>query len=135
MFTVTIWIPDKLVRFSNGQLALPMYCGLKTGPVFKWLKTRWRILTFENRTQIVSGKWPFEYQTVRFSDGYCSGFVITIKTLFFSGKIYSTCWNVKKTAFWADILEYKKSAVLTQLYFQKYGNKKITVPSLGGLGG
>jgi hypothetical protein len=25
-----------------------MYCGLKTGPVFKWLKTRWPILPFEN---------------------------------------------------------------------------------------
>jgi hypothetical protein len=27
----------QLVRFPNGQLALPMYCGLKTGRVFKWL--------------------------------------------------------------------------------------------------
>jgi hypothetical protein len=51
-----ILIPDKLVRFSNGQLALPMYCGLKTGWVFEWLKTRWPILSVENRTQIVSEK-------------------------------------------------------------------------------
>jgi hypothetical protein len=52
-----IWIPDKLVWFPNGQLALSMYCGLKTGPVFVWLKTRWPILPFVNRTQTVSGKW------------------------------------------------------------------------------
>jgi hypothetical protein len=41
------------------------------------VKTRWLILPFENRTQIVSAEWPFEYQTVRYSDGYCmwlSGF-------------------------------------------------------------
>jgi hypothetical protein len=37
-YSNVIWIPDKLVRFSNGQLALPMYCGLKTGSVFKWFK-------------------------------------------------------------------------------------------------
>jgi hypothetical protein len=60
---------DKLVWFSNGQLALPMYCCLKTSPVFEWLKTRWPILPFENRTQTVSGKSPFEYRTVRFLDG------------------------------------------------------------------
>jgi hypothetical protein len=42
-----IWIPEKLVQFLNGQLTLPMYCGLKTGPVFEWLKTRWGILPFE----------------------------------------------------------------------------------------
>jgi hypothetical protein len=41
--------------FSNGQLALPIYCGLKIGPVKNWLKTRWLILQFENQTQIVSG--------------------------------------------------------------------------------
>jgi hypothetical protein len=45
-----------LVQFSNGQLALPMYCGLKTGPVYEWLKPRWPILPFENWTHIVSGK-------------------------------------------------------------------------------
>jgi hypothetical protein len=33
-----------------------MSCGLKTGPVLEWLKTRWPILPFENRTKIVSGK-------------------------------------------------------------------------------
>jgi hypothetical protein len=42
-----------MVWYSNGQLALPMYCGLKTGSVFE---TRWLILPFENQTQIVSGK-------------------------------------------------------------------------------
>jgi hypothetical protein len=45
-----------LSGFSNDQLALTINCGLKTGPVFEWLKTRWLILPFENRTQIVSGK-------------------------------------------------------------------------------
>jgi hypothetical protein len=35
-----------------------MYCGLKTGTVFEWLKTRWPIL-------------PFEHGTVQFSDGGC----------------------------------------------------------------
>jgi hypothetical protein len=29
---------DKLVGFSNGQLALPVYCGLKTGQVFEYFK-------------------------------------------------------------------------------------------------
>jgi hypothetical protein len=52
-----IWLPDKIVWFSNGQLAFPMYCGLKTSPVFEWLKTRWPILPFSIQTQIVSGKW------------------------------------------------------------------------------
>jgi hypothetical protein len=56
-----------MVRYSNGQLALPLYCALKTGPFFEWLKTRWLILPFENWTQIVAGKLPFEYPTVRFS--------------------------------------------------------------------
>jgi hypothetical protein len=42
--------------YSNGQFALHMYCGLKTGPVFEWLKTRWLILPVEKWTQIVSGK-------------------------------------------------------------------------------
>jgi hypothetical protein len=48
-----------------------MYYGLKTGPVFEWLKTRWPILPFEKRAQIVSRKLPFEYLTVMFSDGDC----------------------------------------------------------------
>ncbi len=47
-----------LSKFSNGQLALPMYCGLNKGLVFEWLKTIWPIL-------------PFEYWTVQFSDGGC----------------------------------------------------------------
>jgi hypothetical protein len=46
----------KLVWFSNGQLALAMYCCLKNDPVFKWLKARWLIFPFENRTQIESVK-------------------------------------------------------------------------------
>jgi hypothetical protein len=49
---------------------LPMYCGLKTGLVFEWLKTRWQILPSENRTHIVSRKSPFEYRIVRFSDDH-----------------------------------------------------------------
>jgi hypothetical protein len=49
------YVQDKLVRFSNGQLAWPIYCGLKTSPVFEWLTTRWPILPFENQTIIVSG--------------------------------------------------------------------------------
>jgi hypothetical protein len=61
-----------MIWYSNGQLALPMYCGLKTGPVFEWLKTRWPILPFENQTQIVSRKWPFEYRTIQFLDGDCT---------------------------------------------------------------
>jgi hypothetical protein len=47
-----IWIPDKLVRFSNSQLALRMHFGLKNGPVFKWLKRRWPILLFEIRHKL-----------------------------------------------------------------------------------
>jgi hypothetical protein len=31
-------MPDKLIWFANGQLALPMYCGLQTGLFFEWLK-------------------------------------------------------------------------------------------------
>jgi hypothetical protein len=61
-----------MVWYPNGKLYLPVYCGLKTSPVFEWFKKRWPILPFENRTQIVSRKWPFEYQTVRFSDGHCT---------------------------------------------------------------
>jgi hypothetical protein len=49
-----------------------MCYGLKTGPVFEWLKTRWLILPFENRTKIVTGKLPFEYRTGQFSDGDCT---------------------------------------------------------------
>jgi hypothetical protein len=44
------WSGIQMVWYSNGQLALSMYCGLQTNLVFKWLKTRWTILPFENRT-------------------------------------------------------------------------------------
>jgi hypothetical protein len=33
-----------------------MYCGLKIGLVFEWLKTKRPILAFENQTPILSGK-------------------------------------------------------------------------------
>ncbi len=29
----------QIVRYSDGKVALPKYCDLKTGPVFEWLKT------------------------------------------------------------------------------------------------
>jgi hypothetical protein len=45
-----------LSGFQMVNLALLMYCGLKTGPVFKWLKARWPISPFKNWTQIMSGK-------------------------------------------------------------------------------
>jgi hypothetical protein len=44
----------------------------KTGPicpVFEWFGCHF---AFQNRTQKVSGTWPFENRTVRFSNGYCS---------------------------------------------------------------
>jgi hypothetical protein len=48
----------------TGDLALPMYLGLKSSPDFQWLKQDGR--PFENWTKIVPGKWLFEYWTVQF---------------------------------------------------------------------
>ena len=56
---------------DGSDFGSPLYCGLKTESVFKWFKTIWLILPYENQTNFVSGKWPFEYQTVGFSDGDC----------------------------------------------------------------
>jgi hypothetical protein len=59
VFRRLICVLSQMIWFSSGQFALPMYCCLKTGPVFEWLKTgpvlewlktRWLILPFENRT-------------------------------------------------------------------------------------
>jgi hypothetical protein len=122
MYSNGIWIPDKLVQFSNGQLVLPVYCGLKTSLVFEWLKTRWRILPFENWTQIVSGKWPLEYWTVRFSNGDCTHFsklVLISGPLLFEGKInISKIWTVSQGQhyhfrtfsrnFWDSIVSWRK---------------------------
>jgi hypothetical protein len=50
-------------RVFEWSISLCTYCGLKTGPVFKWLKTRWLILPSENRIPGSSQNGPFKYQT------------------------------------------------------------------------
>jgi hypothetical protein len=51
-YSNNIRILDKLVRFSNSQLALPMYCSLKTGRVFEWLKQDGRFYHLINRHKL-----------------------------------------------------------------------------------